>query len=76
MTDRAALAEAKRRWGRLAMVQPPRRAGGEYMVGAVIGPRAFPLFGVEGLGASWEDAFTAADVEAERRAKARSEAQA
>lgn len=61
MNKKQAVAEAKRRWGDKAEV---RRDGDRYTVGWKVGDVGFS---VEGQGATWEEAFGAADELARHR---------
>lgn len=59
MTNKQALAEAQRRWGRLAAIQKDRyKTGLTYTVGNVIMGLALM---VKGQGDTWEAAFKNAD---------------
>ena len=62
LTAKAALAEARRRWGEKAAVQESRSMG-RRLVGVV---RFSALFEVLGVGDTWEEAFEDADGRAAR----------
>lgn len=68
MTDRQALAKAKKLWGKMGHIEHAARrvnkkTGVEYPERYTVGYidevlKFFPLFMVEGQGSSWEDAFS------------------
>jgi len=63
MTTVEALGQAKRRWGEAGQVrhQPDELESGAFRVGRKVAD----LFWVKGIGQSWEEAFRAADQNAE-----------
>ena len=63
MTEKQALTEARKRWGKNAQVEQRARGKLTHTVGRVFGGLAFM---VEGQGTNWAEAFENADKKKER----------